>query len=67
MTYGGAMVYHNQQLRDINFDFTPENGLDDILETNIQTILLFPFQVKLIKNIYIYIYISFMYIIFFSI
>jgi len=44
ITYGGAMVYHTQQLRDIGF--IPENVLNDILETNVQRILLFPFHVK---------------------
>eukprot|EP00833_Pecoramyces_ruminatium_P000161 jgi/Orpsp1_1/1174193/evm.model.c7180000049208.1 len=42
LTYGGPTIFHTQQLYDIGF--VPENLLDDIMETNIDRALLFPFH-----------------------
>jgi len=52
-TYAGPSIYHTQQLVDIGF--IPEHVLDDVMETNCDRILLFPFHVILFIIIHIYI------------
>jgi long-subunit acyl-CoA synthetase (AMP-forming) len=47
---GGAVVYHTQQLRDIGF--IPEIILDDMVETNVDHTLLFPFHIAEIKKLF---------------
>ncbi|ORX59870.1 hypothetical protein BCR36DRAFT_315942 [Piromyces finnis] len=48
--FGGAVVYHTQQLRDVGF--IPEIILDDMVETNVDHTLLFPFHFSLIKKLF---------------
>ncbi|KAL6594873.1 hypothetical protein U3516DRAFT_647398 [Neocallimastix sp. 'constans'] len=48
--YGGAVVYHTQQLRDIGF--IPEIILDDMVETNVDHTTLFPFHINEIKKLF---------------
>jgi len=45
MIYGGPLIYRTQQLVDIGF--IPEHVLDDVMETNVERILLFPFHVNI--------------------
>ncbi|OUM60726.1 hypothetical protein PIROE2DRAFT_62973 [Piromyces sp. E2] len=49
-TTGGPLIYHTQQLDDIGY--VPEHLLQDLMETNPDNVLLFPFHYAEIKKLF---------------
>jgi len=43
ITMGGPLIYHTQEINDVGF--IPENLLNDLMETKVDRVLLFPFHV----------------------